>query len=111
MSRVPVIVKHIHYKKPSKLAEECSTGLMEFMVDLDWAWEGRCPGCRRQFAQGLANGSWSHSTPEALAGNALQSDSELVQMMIDFGGISMLVYMEEISWPRREVPNKEKNHA
>ena len=105
MSGVAVRVKHTRYRKPSKLAEECGTRLMEIMVKEDWSWEGKCSGCRRHFAQGLPNGSWWHSRPEALAGNALRSERELVQMMIDFGGISMLVYMEEIGWPHCEVPN------
>ena len=108
MSEVGVYYEHIRYRTPSKLAEECGTGLMEIMVEImgkEWAWKGWCPGCRHDFAQGRPDGSWWHSRPEALAGNALRSERELVQMMIDFGAISMLVYMEEIGWPHCEVPN------
>ena len=95
---VMVNLETVWFPRASSTALRCYSSLTDTMYKDSWSWTGRCQGCQRNFAPGLPDGSCEHSRPQPLAGVSLRNDKEIVKMMADLGGASMLVYNEGTDW-------------
>ena len=75
----------------------CQSALTTALHRVDWSWHGSCETCRQDYSEAE---SCRHSRPTGIAGFPLRNDFELVRMIEDLGGASMLFYLKQIDHTR-----------